>query len=145
MTDIKIKIKDVHPSAYRPNEWARVTGVEMCLSPGRVPMPCFQLTYSDGETVLIPLYEIATVSYVIEAADEVSPEKTAERLRELQKLSHLKETQQRLAALEERVTALEAQSPDELVELKEAFIDWQHAGTKGLGAAWQKLNKLMYK
>ena len=145
MTDIKIKIKikSVLPSA--PDEWARVTGVKMHTPTGRVPRPVFHVTFSDGETALIPLHEVEA-RYVIAAADDVSPEKTAERLLELQKMPRMKETQQRLAALEEKVLGLEAQSStDELEEIKQTFKEWQDVCDSESGKAWSKLLKLMNK
>ena len=126
MTGIKIKIKGKYPGCYRQGEWARVTGVEMQTleGPFAPPVPVFHVTYDGGVTAVIPLHEVAA-RYVTEAADDVSPEKTAERLRELQKMPRMKETQQRLAALEERVRALEAQPADELAEIKQTFKEWQ--------------------
>ena len=144
MTDIKIKIKikSVLPSA--PDEWARVTGVKMHTPTGRVPRPVFHVTFSDGETALIPLHEVEA-RYVIAAADDVSPEKTAERLLELQKMSRMKETQQRLAALEERVRALEAQPADELAEIKKAWNAWRDGRVGERSREWDTLMNLITK
>ena len=144
MTGIKIKIKGNYPSCYRPNEWGRVTSVEMYIPTGYAPRPCFHVTYSDDATDYIPFPDIPD-NYVIEAADDVSPEKTAERLRELQKMSHMKETQQRLAALEERVRALEAQPADELAEIKKAWNAWRDGRVGERSREWDTLMNLITK